>query len=139
MIPKSLENTHTHTHTHKLSSSSSSSSSHTHTHMYIVAFHRIRKGNKFEGFDTNRVYAIFAKTRQLDALVLDPMVLGTYMRSNLLINVLVSQNLVIFIADVQEWSRPRLVLESMSTSPPPHASIYCLMRSLRCCIAMTER
>ncbi|MGH3225683.1 MAG: hypothetical protein ACRDPY_44560, partial [Streptosporangiaceae bacterium] len=32
--------------------------------------------NSFEGFDTQRVYALFAKTRAFDALATDPLLLG---------------------------------------------------------------
>ena len=32
--------------------------------------------NSFEGFDTQRIYALFAKTRVLDALATDPLLLG---------------------------------------------------------------
>src|SRR5690242_12515864 len=32
--------------------------------------------NSFEGFDTQRVYALFAKTRVFDALATDPLLLG---------------------------------------------------------------
>ena len=32
--------------------------------------------NSFEGFDTQRIYALFAKTRVFDALATDPLLLG---------------------------------------------------------------
>ena len=32
--------------------------------------------NSFEGFDTQRIYALFAKTRVFDALAIDPLLLG---------------------------------------------------------------
>ena len=32
--------------------------------------------NSFEGFDTQRIYALFAKTRAFDALAVDPLLLG---------------------------------------------------------------
>ena len=32
--------------------------------------------NPFEGFDTQRIYALFAKTRAFDALATDPLLLG---------------------------------------------------------------
>jgi len=32
--------------------------------------------NSFEGFDTQRIYALFAKTRAFDALATDPLLLG---------------------------------------------------------------
>ena len=36
--------------------------------------------NKFEGFRTQRLYALFAKSRQLDSLAVDPLVLGVVER-----------------------------------------------------------
>ncbi|HXW38978.1 MAG TPA: phytanoyl-CoA dioxygenase family protein, partial [Acidimicrobiales bacterium] len=37
--------------------------------------------NDFEGFSTQRVYALFAKTRTFDAIAIDPLVLGVLDRA----------------------------------------------------------
>ena len=41
-----------------------------------AADHADRAGNSFEGFDTQRIYALFAKTGVFDALATDPLLLG---------------------------------------------------------------